>query len=52
MDIKFYSEPVYVDNDKYIKTKVKIYRDKVNTHFQGKKVAKENPSYKCYIMHH
>ena len=30
-----------------IKTKTKIYRDKVNTNFQGKKVAKENVSCEC-----
>ena len=36
MDIKFDSEPVYGDNEKYIKTKIKIYKDKVNTNFQGK----------------
>ena len=45
MDIKFDSEPVYGDNDKYIKTKIRIYRDKVNTNFQGKKCAKR----KCII---
>ena len=28
MDIKFDREPVYGDNDKYIKTKIKISRDK------------------------
>ena len=44
MDIKFDSEPVYGDNDGFIKTKVKIYRDKVNTNFQGKKVPKESAS--------
>ena len=49
MDIKFDSEPVYGDNDKYIKTKIKIYRDKVNTNFQGKKEPKEN-SYKCLSL--
>ena len=37
MNIGFDSEPVYDDNDKYIKTKIKLYRDKVNTNFQGKK---------------
>ena len=37
MDIKFDSEPVYGDNDKYIKKKVKIYGDRVNTNFQGKR---------------
>ena len=50
MDLKFDSESVYGDNDKYIKTKIKIYRDKVNTNFQGKKVSKENSSYKCFSL--
>ena len=40
MNIKFYSEPVYGDNDKYIKTKIKSYGDKINTTFQGKKTPK------------
>ena len=43
---EFDSEPVYGDNDKYIKTKITSYGDKVNTNFQGKKVPKENASYK------
>ena len=34
-------------NDKYIKIKIKTYGDKINTNFQGKKIAKENVSYKC-----
>ena len=46
MDIKLDSEPVYSDDDKYIKTKIKIYRDKVNINFQKKKVPKENSSHK------
>ena len=50
MNIKFHSEPVYGDNDKYIKTKIKPYGDKVNTNFQGKKVTKENVSYKCLLL--
>ena len=58
ININFYSEPVYGDNDKYIKTKVKFYGDKINTNlhkvkfygdkintnFQGKKTPK-----KCII---
>ena len=44
MDIKFDSELVYGDNDKYIKTKTKICRDKVNTNCQCKNVPKENSS--------
>ena len=46
LSIEFDSEPVYGDVDKYIKTKIKIYGDRVNTNFQGKKVPKENASYK------
>ena len=47
MNIEFDSEPVYDDNDKYVKTKIKMYEDRVNTNFQGKKVPNENASYKC-----
>ena len=47
MDIKVDSEPVYDDNDKYMKAKIKIYKGKVNTNFQGQKVLKENASYRC-----
>ena len=50
LNIKFDSEPVYDDNDKYIKTKIKIYGDRVNTNFQSKKVPKENASYKCLTL--
>ena len=44
MDIEFDGEPVYGDNDKYINTKIKAYRDRINTNFQGKKYQKK--------MHH
>ena len=50
MDKKVDSEPVYGDNDKYIKTKIKSYGDKINTNFQGKKLPKENASYKCLSL--
>ena len=30
------SEPAYGDTDKYIKTKIKSYENKVNTNFQKK----------------
>ena len=50
LNIKFDSEPVYGDDDKYIKTKIKTYGDKVNTNFQGKKVPKESASYKCLLL--
>ena len=46
MNIEFDSEPVYGDNDKYIKTKIKPEGDKVNTNFQGNKIPKENATCK------
>ena len=49
-NIEFDSEPVYGDNDKYIKAKIKSYGDKVNTNFQGKKIPKENASHKCLSL--
>ena len=36
MKKKFDSEPVYGDNEKYIKTKIKSYGDKVNTNIHNK----------------
>ena len=45
MDIKFYSELVYGDNDKYIKANIKINDDKVNTNFKGKSANR-----KCIIQ--
>ena len=45
LNIKFDSEPVYGDNDKYITTKIKICDSNVNTNFQGKKNTKR----KCII---
>ena len=50
MNIEFDSEPVYDDNDKYTKTKIKPYGDKVNANFQSKKIPKENASYKCFSL--
>ena len=50
MNIGFDSEPVYGNNDKYIKIKIKMYEDRVNTNFQGKKVPKENASYNCISL--
>ena len=50
MNIEFDSEHVSGNNDKYIKTKIKMYEDRVNTNFQGKEVPKENASYKCLSL--
>ena len=46
LNVKFDSKPVYGEDDKYIKAKIKSYKDKVNTNSQGKKAPKENSSYK------
>ena len=50
LNIEFDSQPVYGDGDKYIKTKIQMYGDKVNTNFQGKKVPQENASHKCLSL--
>ena len=50
VNIEFDSEPVYGDGDIYIKTKIKIYGGGVSTNFQGKKVPKENASYKSISL--
>ena len=50
MNIEFDSESVYGDNDKYIKTKIKLYGDKINTNFQDKRIPKENASYKSLSL--
>ena len=41
MNIKFDSETVYGDNDKYLKAILKSYGYKVNINFQGKKFQKK-----------
>ena len=50
MNIEFDSELVYGDNDKYLKTKIKMYENRINTNFQGKNVPKENASYICLSL--
>ena len=41
MKINFESKPVYGDDDKYIKTKIKIYPDNMITNFHNKKMSQE-----------
>ena len=45
--IDFESKPVYGDDDKYIKTKIKLYANSVITNFHNKKVPKEKAPCKC-----
>ena len=47
MKINFESKPVYGDDDKCIKTKIKIYADNIITNFHNKKMPKEKAPCKC-----
>ena len=47
LKIEFDSKPVYGDDDKYIKTKIKIYGGSMNTNFQDKKIPKEKAPCNC-----
>ena len=47
MRIDFESKPIYGDDDKYIKTKIKIYADNMITNFHNKKMPKEKSPCKC-----
>ena len=49
MNKEFDIEPVYGDSDKYMKTKIKLYKDKVNTNFQAKKNAKRKYIIQMYV---
>ena len=47
MKIDFESKPVYGDDDKYIKTKIKIYAKNTITNFHNKKTPKGRVPCKC-----
>ena len=47
MKTDFESKPVYGDDDKYIKTKIKTYEKSIITNFHNKKTPKEKASCKC-----
>ena len=49
LKIKFDSESVYGNNDKYIKAKRKLYGGSVNTNFQGKSVPKRKSTMQVFI---
>ena len=48
MNIEFDSDLVYGDNDKYIKPKMKMHEDRVNTNFQAKKCVKKMSHISAY----
>ena len=47
LNIDFESKPVYGKDDKYIKTKIKIYADNMITNFHNKVVPQEKAPCKC-----
>ena len=47
MKIDFESKPVYGDDVKYIKTKIKIYAYSMITNFHNKRMPKEKAPCKC-----
>ena len=47
MKINFESNPVYGDDDKYIKTKIKMFANSIITNFLNKKIPKEKEPCKC-----
>ena len=47
MRINFKREPVYGDDDNYIKAKIIIYADSMVTNFHNKKMPKETAPCKC-----
>ena len=50
MKINFESTPVYGDDDKYIKTKIKTYTGSLITNLHNKKVPKEKAPCKCLLI--
>ena len=50
MNIGFNTKPTYGnDNDKYIKTKIKTYKDRIITNFYNKKGSKKHQKKKYQI---
>ena len=47
LKIDFERKPVYGDDDKYIKRKLKIYADKMVANFHNKKMPKQKAPCKC-----
>ena len=47
MKINFESKPIYDDENKYIKTKIKIYASSMITNFHNNKMPKEKAPCKC-----
>ena len=50
LNIDFESKPVYDNDDKYIKTKIKIYGKSIITNFHSKKMPTEKAPCKCFSI--
>ena len=50
MKITFENKPVYGEDVKYIKTKIKTYADDIITNFHNKKMRKEKAPCKCLLI--
>ena len=50
MKITFESKPVYGEDVKYIKTKIKTYAGNIITNFHNKKMPKEKAPCKCLLI--
>ena len=50
LKMEFASEPVYDDNDKYRKTKIKIYAGSMITNFKSKRIPKEKAPYRYVLI--
>ena len=48
LKMEFESKPVYGDDSKYIKTKIKIYAGRTITNFHNKKMPKEKHHVNVY----
>ena len=46
MNIDFNTKPTYGDDDKYIRKKIKTYKDNITTHFYNKKGSNKAPEEK------
>ena len=50
MKINFEGKPVYGDDDKSIKAKIKTYKGSIITNFSNKKMSKEKAPCKCLLI--
>ena len=50
LNVDFESKPVYGDDDKYMKIKIKIYAGSIITNFHNKKIPKEKAQRQCLLI--